>query len=493
MRTLTALLLGPALILSACAAAPSASPPPSTQPPGPARPVPPSPVGTPVGLPITAVIGAAGGQLQLPGGSVTIDIPAGALSADQLVGLQEMTNTAPGQVGKAYRLTPEGVNFARPVRLTFRYTDEEAVGSAPEGLSLGYQDHAGVWQMYRQPTRNPAARTVSVETSHFSTWSLLAGLQLLPPQAKVRAGQTVQLSVVDCADDTELNPDALTVPIFECAPAPLAFTAKNWSVNGTPGGSGSVGTVVGAGVRGTATYTAPGKQPSRNPVAVSTQVTDLSGQTFTLLSNVTVKDGQAWQGTVTYSETATKAWNAAAPWVGGGQATYENKQVYTVTGSEASDGSLNLALEQSGTATYNQEDHQEWKVYSVCQAGGPEMLREHHISDLKYSMTGLLKAAAKANLRVVDGGYRLTVNTAYGQMGGPYTKWSWYKLYCGGGGQDDRVNRTETYSMSASIDRVLEGRVGPNGEIKGSYEARGQVLSLPTTIRVEWNLSPGTK
>lgn len=155
------------LALSACSPAGGGQ---GTVPPAQETPSP-SPVGTPAGERLQVTIGPAGGSLSTPDGAVRVEVPPGALSGDQVLGLQPISTTAPGGTGRAYRLTPEGLTFARPVRLTFAYTAEDLVGSAPGALSLGFQDQRGVWQMYRRPTRDLAARTVSVETSHFSDWS----------------------------------------------------------------------------------------------------------------------------------------------------------------------------------------------------------------------------------------------------------------------------------------------------------------------------------
>ncbi|MFB9993370.1 hypothetical protein ACFFLM_15485 [Deinococcus oregonensis] len=455
----------------------------------------PSPVGTPSGPLTQATIGAAGGTLSTSGGAVRIDIPAGALAGDQTVGIQPITRTIPGGTGQAYRLTPEGLTFAKPVRITFAYTDQDVIGSAPLALSIGFHNQSGVWRYYRTPTRDPAAKTVAAETTHFSDWSLLEGVQLQPTLSEVKVGEQLQLQVVSCLWPEDDHPDEITFG-YDCGPSAVAFTARNWAANGVIGGNATAGTVADTGTSsGAAIYTAPAKKPSQNRVAVSAEVSDLTLGTLTLVARVKVEDpANSYRGTVTYTEEGTRTWNALSPWVGSGEKTYQNKQTYTVTGSEVvADGHLNLTFEQSGTASYNEADHQEWKVYSVCQAGGPEVLREHHIHDLKYSMTGLLKAAAKGNLLVKDGEFQLTVDSASGQMGGPSTRWSWYKLYCGGGEKDDRVNRTETYPLAADINRVLQGKVEPSGALKGSYETTGNVLNMPTTIRVEWNLSPETQ
>ena len=88
-------------------------------------------IGAPMGAPVTATIGAAGGTLVSPDGVLSLEIPAGALAADTAVGIQPIAHLAPGGVGAGYELTPEGTTFAKPVTLRFKYTEQTTAGSAP--------------------------------------------------------------------------------------------------------------------------------------------------------------------------------------------------------------------------------------------------------------------------------------------------------------------------------------------------------------------------
>ncbi|GGR19389.1 hypothetical protein [Deinococcus ruber] len=330
-------LLGLCLALSVSACTTSAPPTGNTGGGGPSGSTP-----SPIGTPVTAIIGAAGGTLSVPGGP-RIDIPPGALVGDQTVGIQPINGTAPGTSHPAYRLTPEGTSFAKPVRVTFAYTDQDTEGSAPEALSIAYQDRGGVWQMYRHPTRDLVAHTVSVETNHFSDWSMVEGVQLLPLKATVQVGQSVPLEVVDCAplqDGDDLFVPLPNTPTNECAANVVAsHVARNWSVDGVAGGTSAAGTVTST-EPGTATYTAPARQPAKNPVAVSVQINDLSGARLTLVSNVTVTDDPptplpvgTWSGTVRYHEEGQKTTPATPPSTGQEQATVTYDETQTIQGT----------------------------------------------------------------------------------------------------------------------------------------------------------------
>jgi hypothetical protein len=87
-----------------------------------AGPVAVTPPGEVRGKPVQVMIPAAGGILISPDGILTIEVPAGALASAQTLTIQPITNQAPGGLGAAYRLGPEGQTFAVPVTLTFTYT-----------------------------------------------------------------------------------------------------------------------------------------------------------------------------------------------------------------------------------------------------------------------------------------------------------------------------------------------------------------------------------
>ena len=99
-------------------------------------------MGAPTGSAASATIGAAGGKVSTPDGKIALAIPAGALAADTVISIQPLTNMAHGKIGAAYRLTPEGQMFLKPVTLTFTYTDQDLQGTALEFLGAAFQTAA---------------------------------------------------------------------------------------------------------------------------------------------------------------------------------------------------------------------------------------------------------------------------------------------------------------------------------------------------------------
>ncbi len=268
-------------------------------PPGPAA----TAVGAPTGNATSATIGPAGGTVSTPDGRITVTIPAGALTANTVIGIQPLTNMAHGKIGAAYRLTPEGQAFLQPVVLAFTYTDQDLAGSAVEVLGAAFQSADGLWAWAGSPTVDSTSKTVRVSTSHFSDWSAVKGLQIRPPSKTVLVNGTVSLQVAACYEPEYSEVVRLRYG-YECdLDTSLVATGESiaWSVNGVVGGGGITGTVTGNGSgQATATYKAPAFKPSPNTVAVSAQV-EQKVKGFLLVSNITIEDTDAWIGTTSYT------------------------------------------------------------------------------------------------------------------------------------------------------------------------------------------------
>lgn len=260
----------------------------------------PTDVGVPLGQPVSAVIGPDGGYLSFPDGAIRLYVPEGAFATEQTVAIQEITNLAHGAKGRAFRIRPEGLHTSVPMTLSFQYTDAELAGTALEYLRIAYQSPAKIWHVYTNPTIDTFDRTLSVQTYHFSDWSLIAGVQLMPRSARVQTGGQIELQVVDCqrinTDTVDENGELVVPSMPECMPSPLdAYETRDWSVNGTVGGSVQFGTIVANADRfsGKATYTAPVTKPENNVVAVSVKHTLDTGDpepVRLLVSNITIED-----------------------------------------------------------------------------------------------------------------------------------------------------------------------------------------------------------
>ncbi|MDQ3606289.1 MAG: hypothetical protein M3418_08935 [Gemmatimonadota bacterium] len=245
--------------------------------------------GSPLGESTTGTIGPEGGTLASADGRLVLRVPAGAFSQPTVVGIQPITNTNPHAVGSAYRLSPEGITFSSPVSLTFEYTLADVENRGAAGLGIAFQNGDGSWSAPIHRTVDADARRVTVQTKHFSDWSLFEMYRLTPESATVNTNASQQLDVQSCVREESAdyeNQSVVTALVPTCTRLADAALVSNWSVNGTTGGSPTTGTVTQGGSG--ATYTAPGAAPANNPVAVSVEIRVPGKAKVLLVSNLRV-------------------------------------------------------------------------------------------------------------------------------------------------------------------------------------------------------------
>jgi hypothetical protein len=262
--------------------------------------------GTEAGTPASKSIDASGGTLSSADGALDLAIPAGALSAATTVTIQPITSTTPSGLWPAFRLTPEGTAFAKPVTLTFHLPAAQVPAIA---FAFFVSQHAdGLW--YAQPgaTRDATAGTIAVGASHFSDWGLESSLTLSPATARVPVNQTQFFDVYGyfgenktVVDDS--TGDEVAVPVATRAPPDDFSGPLDWAVNGLPSGSSTLGLVArnvsGDGfARGE--YQAPAVVPSPAQLTLSVSMTyEHAGQQRkgVALASVTVYGAETWSGT----------------------------------------------------------------------------------------------------------------------------------------------------------------------------------------------------
>ncbi|WP_028296957.1 hypothetical protein [Olivibacter sitiensis] len=265
--------------------------------------------GTSTGSVYTQQVGAGGGRVQSPDGQIILDIPAGALGTNTTIGIQAITNEAPLGAGNGYRLTPEDVNFAKPITITMKY----GADLQPGLCWIATQKSDGTWLGYRNTITDETAKTLSVQTDHFSDWvtGKLIDFRLAPQNALVKTKGQVQLYVNGFAKTKgtakeELEDLVPLTPIYpkdaddeDLAPLPkivdlstsleqlkaYRLDFKAWRLSPARGKLQSSGSK--------ATYTAPDQVPTPNTVSVSVDIEATQANKTTkliLLSNITIVD-----------------------------------------------------------------------------------------------------------------------------------------------------------------------------------------------------------
>jgi len=256
-------------------------------------------VGTPVGDVITKVIGKTGGSIASADGNAELIFPADALNDNTSISIQAVTQTAPNGVGYGYEFLPQGIHFLQPVTLKFHYTADDLASTLGDLMGIAFQDSIGGWWRVNDFTNDTINKIISAPIKHFTVYTPFDVLFINPPRGTVQVGTSISIKI----DVVDADDDNLTTLGSNDFVAPLITLNKNivWSVNGVVNGNSTFGTITGNLLN--ASFKAPAKVPSQNPVAVSAKV-DVNfkyhGKTFgktssaSLVSNVRIVDEEVY-------------------------------------------------------------------------------------------------------------------------------------------------------------------------------------------------------
>lgn len=249
-----------------------------------------SPQGQPLEAGLTKQIGAAGGVVTSSDQALTITIPSGALTAKTTIGIQRISNTNIAGKGIAYRLTPHGQQFAKPVTIEYDYAALKDSLAFPLSAGLSFQGDDGIWQLPAGNDVDTALQLVAYNTTHFSDWALMERVSLRPISATLGEGEKLNIEALlynalpnpcNCPDDLlqPLPPRGNPYPVGEPAPLPSKYI-KSWKLTGP----GSLSRTTGNKVE----YRAPA---SVNAFTSATVVAELNGPgqgKYLLLSTITL-------------------------------------------------------------------------------------------------------------------------------------------------------------------------------------------------------------
>ncbi|QRR01376.1 hypothetical protein [Dyadobacter sandarakinus] len=221
-------------------------------------------VGLPDGAVIEKLIGPEGGVIEDSTGRFRIEVPAGALTTPVTIGLQPITNTNMHGVGTAYRLTPHGQTFQKPVKLSVHYDENDLTGTMPGALGIAYQNQENTWMAVGGAKLDTTQRTLSVRSTHFSDWDLFESMRMVPLTKAIDPGAKVEVSVrrwkSGPGDDlAPLIPESQELAMMQATEPLDPKYITGWQLTG----EGSLQASGNAGV-----YQAPDHIPARNPAEV---------------------------------------------------------------------------------------------------------------------------------------------------------------------------------------------------------------------------------
>ena len=279
-------------------------------------------IGTPMGTATTASIGPTGGSLSSSDSRFTLTVPAGVVADTTTFSIQPITNGAPGGVGSAYRLGPDGQIFAVPIELTWNYSAGDLAGTAPEFLAVSYQDAQGHWLRYTNGTLDSAKGTLTITTDHFTDDAPRVNFNVEPTDAVMKPSEMNLFRVRFCYVDYDLltplvPPNPMEDGCYPFVPGtsicpvhlePICADKVIWSVE-VASGAGSAGTVVPHGSGGYADYTAPATAPTPNLVFVNALVHTMNGAPPAAMPALVTIVGNRYLGTFSVNVTGSTDFN----------------------------------------------------------------------------------------------------------------------------------------------------------------------------------------
>lgn len=228
-------------------------------------------------------IGVEGGKIQSEDGQVEIIIPAGALTKETTIGIEPVSRTlvdrSENEQLPAYRLTPHNQQFQKPATIRFHY-------SIASLANIAYQDDKGKWRGMPNLQKDESAKTVSVQSTHFSDWTTYESIYLEPKEPiMVEVGKTLHLKVMTVTPMGLTEEDQANKEYYLDEPSPIPAPV-DWRIVNGPGN----GTILNVPTRATGIFTAPATLPLKNPVEVEAKVTLKTKGNVLLFANITITE-----------------------------------------------------------------------------------------------------------------------------------------------------------------------------------------------------------
>lgn len=226
--------------------------------------------GNPIGNPQQFTIGPSAGSYETTNKLLKIDVPAGAAEAGTILSVQEITNTSPGSVGSAYRISTN-IELNAPITVNYSYKDlVDSLGVPDCLMGMALQDSTGIWWLQVNRGINIGGKFVSISIDKNGDCALATPAKMTPVFSSVRPNTAVELAVVGTITSF---PRSELCNFFRAGASPVALTEEylldpaivdEWKVLARGEG---VGTLVADGAAATYT-TADYELPEINPVTI---------------------------------------------------------------------------------------------------------------------------------------------------------------------------------------------------------------------------------
>lgn len=225
-------------------------------------------VGTSAGTPVVQTISPSGGTVSSSDGMLDVIIPSGALINPTPIAIEPVAKELPGSIYNDFSLSPDGQQFQQPVTIQFHYRDQDLDTIDPGGLAVAFQLHDGTWEGFQNSIVDTNNKTVSIQSTHFTGFTMTGTDHLSPGNATVKTSGQVPILHVTNFSRKNSNSDELAPLVNNSSPYG-AHSGDVWTVNNlVNGGNGVYGKITPPTGNGPAIYTAPAKVPSPNTVTI---------------------------------------------------------------------------------------------------------------------------------------------------------------------------------------------------------------------------------
>lgn len=141
----------------------------------------------------TGIIGANGGVITSTDGKATIQIPAGALTADTTISVTTVTENL-GQIGSMHQVTAKETAelvFSMPVTLKFNYDPSLlSAGAIEQDSKLAFLEAYDSWEIFPDSAVDTVNHVITATTTHFSN---VGWIQTFPDSAAPKLGFPLDL------------------------------------------------------------------------------------------------------------------------------------------------------------------------------------------------------------------------------------------------------------------------------------------------------------
>src|SRR5688500_4635023 len=122
-----------------------------------------------------AVVSSAGASFSVLNSTVSLEIPAGALTQTRNISVAPTSNFPANDrvvAGTTFDFGPTGATFAQPVPISIKYDPSKVISSPDSGLRL-YEVVGTGWRLVPESSVNTETKTVTGKVSHFSVYGVL--------------------------------------------------------------------------------------------------------------------------------------------------------------------------------------------------------------------------------------------------------------------------------------------------------------------------------